>query len=182
MPLEFTTSYLADAVEVFRYYKLHAERAMDQVPDESLNIPLDGESNSIAIIVKHIAGNLRSRWTDFLTSDGEKPNRDRDREFEAPPVTRSELMLLWDTGWKDLFRALESLTEADLVRTIYIRGEAHSVIQAINRSITHIAYHVGQITCLAKHFAAASWKSLTVPRGKSAEFNARVSQGKTSQR
>jgi hypothetical protein len=182
MALELTTSYLKDATEVFLYYRRLAERAMEQVSEEALYTILDSESNSIAIIVKHVGGNLRSRWTDFLTSDGEKPDRDRDSEFETPPSTRGELIAFWDSGWQRLLGSLESLTDEDLSRTIRIRGEAHSVMQAINRSITHIAYHVGQITCLAKHMAASNWKSLTVPRGMSAEFNARVGEGKASQR
>jgi len=182
MPLEFTTSYLKDARDVFRYYKHLADRALEQMPDAALYTSLDAESNSIAIIVKHVAGNLRSRWTDFLTSDGEKPDRNRDAEFESPPGTRAELLALWDSGWKVLFDTLGTLKERDLTRTIYIRGEAYSVTQAINRSITHIAYHVGQITYLAKHFAGDGWKPLTVPKGKSAEFNSKVTAGLASQR
>lgn len=182
MALEFTTSYLKDATDVFRYYKRLGDRAIEQVPDDALVSALDAESNSIAIIVKHMAGNLRSRWTDFLTTDGEKPDRNRDAEFEAPPATRAGLLALWETSWKLVFDALAPLAETDLSRTIHIRGEAHSVMQAINRNITHTAYHVGQIVCLAKHFARPGWNSLTVPRGKSAEFNARVTSGKASQR
>lgn len=182
MALEFTTSYLDDATEVFCYYKRLADRAMAQVSDQALYTALDHESNSIAIIVKHVAGNLRSRWTDLLTTDGEKPDRDRDAEFENPPATRTELLALWESSWSTVSSSLASLAESDLTRTIHIRGEAHSVMQAINRSITHIAYHVGQITFLAKHFAAPAWKPLTVPRGKSLEFNASVAEGKVSQR
>jgi uncharacterized damage-inducible protein DinB len=182
MPLEFTTSYLKDATDVFRYYKRLGERAMDQVPDDALFSQLDAESNSIAIIVKHMAGNMRSRWTDFLTTDGEKPDRNRDTEFEAPPATRAALLALWESSWKIVFDALAPLTEKDLGRTVHIRGEAHSVMQAINRNITHTTYHVGQIVYLARHFAGPAWNSLTVPRGKSAEFNAKVASGKASQR
>ena len=183
MALEFTTSYLKDSTDLFRYYKRLGDRAMEQVPDDALFATLDAESNSIAIIVKHLAGNMRSRWTDFLTSDGEKPDRNRDTEFEAPPATRAELLALWESSWKIVFDALAPLTDTDLGRTIHIRGEAHSVMQAINRQIvTHYAYHVGQIVYLAKHFAGSKWNSLTVPRGKSAEFNAKVASGKASQR
>jgi Protein of unknown function (DUF1572) len=182
MALEFTTSYVKDSSEVFIYYRKLAERAMEQVSDEALYATSDSESNSIAIIVKHVGGNLRSRWTDFLATDGEKPDRNRDSEFEAPPATRAELIAFWDSGWQRLLDTLELLTDDDLGRTIRIRGEAHSVMQAINRSITHMAYHVGQITSHAKHFAASQWKPLTVPRGKSAEFTARVGEGKASQR
>jgi len=182
MPLEFTKSYLKDSIDLFRYYKRLGDRAMSQAPDEALFATVDPESNSIAIIVKHIAGNMRSRWTDFLTADGEKPDRNRDAEFEASPRTWGELNSLWESNWKLVFDALTPLTEADLSRTIYIRGEAHSVMQAINRNLTHTAYHVGQIVYLAKHFAGSNWVSLTVPRGKSAEFNAKVASGKKSQR
>ena len=182
MPLEFTTSYVKDSTDLFRYYKKLADRAMQQVPDEGLFATLDAESNSIAVIVKHVAGNMRSRWTDFLTSDGEKPDRNRDMEFEVPPATRTELLALWESNWKIVFDALAPLTDSDLGRTIYIRGEAHSVMQALNRQITHYAYHVGQIVYLAKHFSGQEWKALTVPRNKSAEFNAKVALGKTSQR
>jgi hypothetical protein len=182
MALEFTTSYLKDAVALFRYYKRLAEGAMEQVPDEALFFGLDAECNSIAIIVKHVAGNMRSRWTDFLSSDGEKPERNRDTEFEDPPATRESLIALWESSWNLAFDALAPLSDRDLGRTIYIRGEAHSVMQAIHRNITHTAYHVGQIICLAKHFAGPGWNSLTVPRGKSAEFNARVRSGTVSQR
>ena len=182
MALEFTTSYIEDAVGVFRYYKRLAERAMEQVADDQLFTVLDGEANSIAIVVKHMAGNMRSRWTDFLTTDGEKPNRNRDSEFVEPPATREALMTLWEAGWNRLFAAIEPLTEADLGRKITIRGEAHSVMQGINRQIAHYSYHVGQIVLLAKHFASDHWQSLTVPRNKSAEFNRKVAAGEASQR
>ncbi|SRR5579884_744233 len=149
MALKLTTSYLEDSLEVFRYYKRLAERAMEQIPDDALFSALDGESNSIAIIVKHMAGNMRSRWTDFLTSDGEKPDRDRDSEFEYPPglpnEPRAELLRMWEDGWRCLFSALEPLSEADLARTVLIRGEAHSVMQAINRQLAHYPHHIGQI-------------------------------------
>ena len=182
MALEFTSSYVKDATDVFRVYKRLGDRAMEQAPDKALFAALDAESNSIAIIVKHVAGNLRSRWTDFLTSDGEKPDRYRDSEFEAPPKTRAELMELWESSWKTLFDSLAGLNDADLTKTITIRGEAHSVMQAINRNITHTAYHVGQIVFLTKHLAGSKWTALTIPRGKSAQFNAKVSTGKASQR
>jgi hypothetical protein len=182
MALEFTTSYLRDSVGVFRYYKTLAERAMAQVSDEQLFTTLDDESNSIAIVVKHMSGNMRSRWTDFLSTDGEKPDRDRDAEFVAPPATRVELMAMWDEGWQCLFHALASLTDDDLAHTVTIRGEGHSVMQAINRQLAHYPYHCGQVVLLAKHLNHAGWKSLSVPRGKSEEFNARVKAGEASQR
>ena len=143
---------------------------MAQVTDGQLTATIDSESNSIALIVKHLAGNMRSRWTNFLESDGEKPERNRDTEFEAPPATRAELMAMWEAGWKCVFDALEPLTDADVTRTVYIRGEAHSVMQAINRQLGHYASHIGQIVFLAKHLQSASWKPLSIPRGKSAEF------------
>lgn len=182
MALEFTTSYLKDSIEVLRYYKKLAERAMAQVSDEGLLASPDPESNSIAVIVKHLAGNMRSRFTDFTTSDGEKPDRKRDTEFEAPPKTRAELMAMWEAGWKHVFDALTPLSDAQLSHKVYIRGEAHSVTQAIHRQVAHYAYHIGQVIYLAKHYSAANWKSLTIPRGKSEEFTSRVASGKASQR
>jgi hypothetical protein len=182
MALEFTTSYIEDAVAVFRYYKRLAERAMEQVADDQLFATLDDEANSIAIIVKHMAGNMRSRWTDFLTTDGEKPDRNRDSEFVDAPTTRRALLALWEDGWNRLFAAIEPLTDDDLRRTVTIRGEAHSVMQAINRQLAHYPYHVGQIVLLAKHFASDHWQSLTVPRNRSAEFNRQVAAGEASQR
>jgi uncharacterized damage-inducible protein DinB len=182
MAHQFTTSYVRDSIGVFHYYKKLGDRAMAQCPDESLFTILDAESNSIAIIVKHMAGNMRSRWTDFLTSDGEKPDRHRDTEFEEPPKTRAELMELWERGWKLLFGALEPLSDADLTKTITIRTEPHSVMQAINRQIAHYSYHVGQIVFLARHFAGEKWQSLTIPKKESAEFNRQVAAGEKSQR
>lgn len=178
----FTTSYLKDATDLLRHYNRLGDRAMAQAPDAALFASLGEESNSIAIVVKHLAGNLRSRWTDFLTTDGEKPDRNRDAEFEDPPKTREELLARWEAGWKCLFDTLAQLTDADLNRTVYIRTEPHSVMQAIQRQVGHCAYHVGQIVYLAKHFAGANWTVLTVPRRKSAEFNAKVARGEASQR
>src|SRR5687768_14590971 len=129
MALKFTTSYLEDSLTLFRYYKTLAERAMEQVNDEQLFTTIDEEANSIAIVVKHMAGNMRSRWTDFLTTDGEKPDRDRDSEFVDAPATRPALLDVWDDGWKRLFQALEPLAEADLGRVVTFRGEAHPVFQ-----------------------------------------------------
>jgi hypothetical protein len=182
MTLQFTTSYLEDALSLFRYYKKLGERAMAQVSDEHLFTVLDEESNSIALIVKHMAGNMRSRWTGFLISDGEKPDRDRDSEFVDPPPTRAALMQTWEQGWSCLFAALEPLTDLDLSRTITIRGEAHSVMQAVNRQLAHYPYHIGQIVLLAKYFAGRQWQSLTVPRNGSAAFNRKVAAGEASQR
>jgi hypothetical protein len=182
MALKFTTDFLEDALSLLHYYKKLAEGAMAQVTDQELVTVLDGEMNSIALIVKHMAGNMRSRWTDFLTTDGEKPDRNRDSEFVAPPRSRAELLAIWEEGWNRVFQALEPLTEADLGRTVTIRGEAHSVMQAVNRQLAHYPYHCGQIVMLAKHFRSDQWKSLTVPKNKSADFNQAVASGEKSQR
>lgn len=182
MPHERTDSYLKDSIAIFKYYKKLGENAIAQCPDAGLTALLDPGSNSIAIVVKHLAGNMRSRFTDFLTTDGEKPDRNRDSEFEAPPKNRTEILDLWDSGWKCVFSALETLNDADMTKTVKIRGEEHSVMQAIHRQIAHYTNHVGQIVLLAKHFAGENWKSLTVPKNKSKEFNADVASGKKSQR
>jgi hypothetical protein len=183
MPHQLSTSYLQDSIGLFHYYKKLGDRAMAQCPDEALFIALDPESNSIAIIVKHLSGNMRSRWLDFLTTDGEKHDRNRDTEFETPVSTRAELIEQWERGWKYVFDALEALTEADLTRTVTIRTEPHSVMQAINRQVAHYAHHVGQILFLAKHLTftkTGKWESLSVPRGKSADMNAKVAAGEFS--
>jgi hypothetical protein len=183
MAHQLNTSYLQDSIGLFHYYKKLGDRAMAQCPDEALFITLDAESNSIAVIVKHMSGNMRSRWPDFLTTDGEKPDRNRDTEFETPPQTRAQLLEMWERGWKYVFDALEPLAEADLTRTVTIRSEPHSVMQAINRQIAHYAHHVGQILFLAKHLTytkTGKWESLSVPRGKSADLNAKVAAGKLS--
>lgn len=182
MAHQFTTSYMAEALAVLRQYKRLAEGAIIQVSDEQLTATLDGEMNSIATIVKHMTGNMRSRWSDFLTTDGEKPDRNRDSEFEAPPATREALLELWEQGWALVFQALEPLSDSDLGRTVTIRGEPHSVMQAINRQIAHYASHIGQIILLAKHYQADRWQSLSIARKRSAEFNARVASGEASQR
>jgi hypothetical protein len=168
MAVKFTTSYLEDSLNVLRQYKKMAEVAMEQVSDEQLFHAIDEESNSIAIIVKHMAGNMRSRWTDFLTTDGEKPDRNRDSEFEEPAKTRAELMDIWNRGWDLVFHAIEPLKEADLGRTVMIRGEAHSVMQAIQRQVGHYAGHIGQIVFLAKHFRGRDWQTLSIPKRRGA--------------
>ena len=158
---------------------------MEQCPYGGLFETLDPESNSIAILVKHMVGNMRSRWRNFLTTDGEKPDRHRDTEFEDAPKSRAELMAMWGAGWKYVFDALEPLTDADLTRTVTIRTEPHSVMQAINRQIAHYSHHIGQIVFAAKHFTTmrtGKWESLSVPRGQSAQFAADVAAGKKSQR
>ncbi|MGH9351100.1 MAG: DUF1572 family protein [Terriglobia bacterium] len=171
-------SYLEETRDLFRKYKQMAEAAMGQVTDADLAHPLDSESNSIAIIAKHISGNLRSRWTDFLTTDGEKPDRRRDSEFEAPAATRAGMMASWEASWNCLFSALDSLSGEDLGRTVYVRGEEHSVLKAIQRSLAHVASHVGQIVFLAKYLCGREWKTLSIPRGKSEEFNRGLAIGK----
>ena len=182
MALEFTTSYLKDSTDTLRHYKRLAERAFAQVPEEKLTFAADPGSNSIAALVKHLSGNMHSRWRDFLTSDGEKPDRNRDAEFEHPFQTRAEMMAAWEAGWKVPFDTLAGLSDQDLSRRITIRGEPHSVLQAITRQNTHCAYHIGQIVYLAKQFASERWEILSVPRGKSAEYNATIASGKGSQR
>jgi Protein of unknown function (DUF1572) len=172
MTEQIIKNYLSDAILSFRNYKELAEKAMAQISDEEFFRAIDAESNSIAVIVKHIAGNLRSRWTDFLTSDGEKPDRFRDTEFEMIGDTRESLMQFWDAGWETLFGAIEPLTVADFEKRVSIRGEPHTIAEALNRQLTHYAMHVGQIVFLAKHLRATDWKTLSVPRNKSDEFNA----------
>lgn len=174
--------YLHGIIGTFTTYKDLAEKALAQVTDEQLVASLDDESNSIAVMVKHLAGNLRSRWTDFLTADGEKPDRNRDAEFEvSATATRAELMNAWEAGWRCALDTLRTLGPDDLSRTVLIRGEPHIVVNAIGRQLTHAAYHVGQIVFLAKHYAGESWHNLSVPRGKSQEHNAEMlprSQGR----
>ena len=164
---------LRDLVTMFRMYKALGEKAMAQIPtDAAFGSMLDPDSNSVAIIVQHIAGNLRSRYRDFLTSDGEKPDRNRDGEFEVhEPVTRDGVLSMWNEGWAVALASLDALTPADLEKTITIRGEPFLVIEALNRSVTHTAYHVGQIVYLARHLAAPNWTSLSIPKGQSAEFS-----------
>jgi uncharacterized damage-inducible protein DinB len=182
MALQFTTSYLDDVRPLFAHYRRLGEAAIAQVSDADLTATLDPEMNSIAQIVKHMTGNMRSRWIGFPEADGEKPDRNRDTEFEAPPGTRAEVMAIWDAGWACMFAALDPLTDADLARETLIRSERHSVLQAINRQIAHYSYHVGQIVFLAKHLQSENWKSLSVPRRGSATFNADVAAGRKSQR
>ena len=164
--------YLRDAVLQLKKLKTQADAALAQTTDEHLFATLDPESNSIAIIMKHVAGNMRSRWTDFLTSDGEKPDRERDTEFELSTAdTRERIFALWEDGWARTLGAVSSLTPPDLSKTVTVRGEPHTVIEAINRQTTHYAAHVGQIVLLAKHYAGSTWKTLSIPRGKSKEFD-----------
>ena len=169
------THYLEDSIASLRAYKKLAEKALDQLNEDEFFITLDEEANSIAVIMKHMAGNMFSRWTDFLTTDGEKPDRNRDLEFVIKPRTsREDVLAYWEKGWQRVFDALEPLSAADLGKKVLIRGEEHTVIQAINRQLMHYANHIGQIVFLAKHFRSSEWKSLSIPRNRSAEFNAHL--------
>ena len=164
-------NFLDETIESFRSYKKLAEKSFAQVSDEEFFKVIDAEANSMAAITKHTGGNLRSRWTNFLTSDGEKPDRNRDSEFVADDDTRESLMQFWENGWNRLFETLQSLTVEDLGKIVQIRGEDFTVVKAINRAAMHTASHIGQITFLAKHFRSSEWKTLSVPKNKSAEFN-----------
>jgi hypothetical protein len=167
--------YLEEVRRQFRGYKKLAEGALAQITDQEMFLALDAESNSAAVIVKHMAGNMRSRFTDFLTSDGEKPDRHRDQEFEVDSGgTRAEVLARWEAGWASLFAAVDALKPEDVMRTVTIRGEPHTVLQALNRQVAHYAYHAGQMVFLAKHLRSQDWKSLSVPRGKSEEVNQKM--------
>jgi hypothetical protein len=169
--MDFRDAYLNDVVRTYRHYKALGDSAIAQVADADLHTLVDPDANSIAIIMKHVAGNLRSRFTEFLTSDGEKPDRDRDAEFEMPELpSREQVLADWHAGWSVALASVASLAPADLDRTISIRGEAFLVAEALNRSVTHTAYHVGQIVTLARHFAGSQWRILSIPRRQSARF------------
>jgi hypothetical protein len=171
MAIDLAAHYLDEARRQMRGHKRMGEGAMAQLRDEDFFLTLDAESNSVAILVKHLAGNMRSRFTDFLTSDGEKPDRFRDREFEVTgATTRAEVMQWWEEGWACVLGAIDELKPEDVMRTVTIRGEPHTVLQAINRQIAHYAAHVGQIVFLAKHLRSSEWRTLTIPRGKSEQF------------
>ncbi|MFZ1142631.1 MAG: DUF1572 family protein [Candidatus Sulfotelmatobacter sp.] len=171
MAIDLATHYVEEARRQMRGYKRMGEGAMAQLHDDDFFLTLDTESNSVAILVKHLAGNMRSRFTDFLTSDGEKQDRFRDREFEVHgAITRADVMRWWDEGWACVLGAIDGLKPEDVTRTVTIRGEPHTVLQAINRQIAHYAAHIGQIVFLAKHLRSSEWETLTIPRGKSEEF------------
>jgi hypothetical protein len=182
MALEFTTSCLTDSLSLFRYYKKLGDGALSQLTEAQLQATLDPEMNSVAIIIKHLSGNMLSRWTGFPHADGESATRNRDAEFIDAPATQAEVLKFWNDGWSAVFTALAPLTDADLSRRVTIRGEAHSVAQAIHRQLGHYAYHVGQIVFLAKHLQHETWRSLSIPRNQSAQFNQKVADGKASQR
>lgn len=165
---------LDTARQELRSIKSLGDKAIAQLSDADLHVRIDEESNSVAIIMRHMAGNMRSRWTDFLTSDGEKPDRFRDREFEERPASREELLVEWEDGWRRVFAALDPLTDADLGRTVLIRSEPHTVYKAISRQVAHYAGHVYQILFLGKHLKGTAWKTLSVPRGQSEEFNRKM--------
>jgi hypothetical protein len=176
---ELAKHYLEDALKVFRNYKKLGDGAIRQLSDEELFRALDAEMNSVALNVKHIAGNMRSRWTDFLNTDGEKPDRGRDSEFVIDEnVTRADVLGWWEDGWRTVFAAIEPLRAEDVMREVTIRHEPHTVLMAINRQLTHYAYHVGQIVFLAKHFKSEAWQSLSIPRNKSQAFNQKMQGGK----
>jgi hypothetical protein len=171
MTSDLAAHYIEEVRRQFRGHKRMGENAMAQLRDEDFFATLDPESNSVAILVKHLAGNMHSRFTNFLTSDGEKPDRFRDREFEVTgTTTRADVMQWWEEGWACLFAAIDTLRAEDVMRTVTIRGEPHTVLQAINRQIAHYAQHIGQMVFLAKHLRSSEWKSLSIPRGKSEEF------------
>ncbi len=175
---DVASHYLDEARRQFRGHKRMAEGAMAQLSDEDFFVTLDPESNSVAILVKHLAGNMRSRFTDFLTTDGEKPGRFRDREFElSAGTTRADVMTWWEEGWNCVFAAIDSLKPDDVMHTVTVRGQPHTVMQAINRQIAHYAQHIGQIVFLCKHLRSSEWKTLSIPRGKSEEF--KVASSKT---
>jgi hypothetical protein len=175
MSSDLASHYLEEIQRQFRGYKRMGESAIAQLKDEELLATIDAESNSIAVLVKHLAGNMRSRFTDFLISDGEKPDRFRDREFEIHAgTTRAEIMKWWEEGWNYVFSAVAALKPVDLMRETTIRAEPHTALQALNRAMAHYSCHVGQIVFLAKHFRSQEWKTLSVPKGKSEEFNAQM--------
>jgi hypothetical protein len=169
--MDLAAHYLEEARRQMRGHKRMGENAMAQLRDQDFFVAIDPESNSVAVLVKHLAGNMRSRFTDFLTSDGEKTDRFRDREFEVTPATtRDEIMKWWEDGWSVVLGTVESLKPEDVTRTVTVRGEPHTVLQAINRQLAHYAQHTGQIVFLAKHLRSSAWKTLSIPRGKSEEF------------
>jgi hypothetical protein len=169
--MDITAEFMSSAINAFEANKRLADRAVEQVPDDKLHVALDKNTNSIAVIMKHVAGNLVSRWTDFLTTDGEKLWRNRDDEFVDSFSSRAEVLEVWERGWECLFRTLKSLRPEDLRNTVLIRGEPHSVPLALERSLGHACYHIGQIVQLARFHAGEQWKTLTIPRGESEQFN-----------
>ncbi|MBV6478150.1 MAG: hypothetical protein HGGPFJEG_00898 [Ignavibacteria bacterium] len=175
MSTGLNNNFLHSSIMEFKSLKSLGDKTFSQIKDEDFFKSPDTESNSIAVIVRHLSGNMISRWTDFLTTDGEKPNRNRDEEFEKLFYTdKDDIVSRWENGWKCLFEALDSLNESDLLKTVYIRNQKHTVTEAINRQLAHYAYHVGQIVYLGKHFLSANWKSLSIPKGKSDDYNKKL--------
>lgn len=180
--MDIASAYIESIKKQFWYYKIIAEKAIDQLEESQLFTDLGNENNSIAVIINHLYGNMLSRWTDFLTTDGEKEWRNRDAEFENPPASKRELMLRWEAGWACLFNALEEITPDNLTSIIYIRNEGHTVTEAINRQLAHYPYHIGQIVYAAKQLKNAEWESLSIPKNKSAEYNAQKFAAEKQQR
>lgn len=170
--MDATTSYLESVKKQFLYYKMLGEKAMEQLEPEQLFVSVNKDTNSIAVIVKHLSGNMLSRWTDFLTTDGEKETRNRDGEFENDLQTKEQVLTVWNAGWDCFFSALNSLKAEQLSQIIYIRNEGHTVIEAINRQLAHYPYHIGQIVFYAKQLKKEEWNSLSIPKNKSANYNA----------
>jgi len=185
MSKALSTEYLDDALSSLQAYKKLADKAIAQTQDSEFFVKLDEESNSIAVVMKHMAGNMISRWTDFLNSDGEKPDRNRDMEFViGSETTKDDVLAYWESGWKCVFDAIEPLTPDDFTKRVLIRGQEHTIVQAINRQLMHYSYHIGQIVFLAKHFRSSEWSSLSIPKNRSAQFNVFVneSEDKTADR
>ena len=169
--MSVAAEFMSAIINAFEANKRLADRAVEQVPDDKLHVALNADTNSIAVIMKHVAGNLTSRWTDFLTTDGEKPNRNRDDEFVDSFASRAQILTYWESGWACLLKSLRGLKPEDLERTVMIRGEPHSVPLALERSLGHTCYHIGQIVQLARIHAGEKWHTLTIPRGGSEQFN-----------
>lgn len=170
-PLTVGNVFLKESIQAFKSMKTNGDKAIAQLTDDELHWLPDPESNNVCIIVKHMYGNMLSRFTDFLTADGEKPDRNRDEEFIARQEDKEQLTSMWEQGWAAVFRALEKLTEEDLLKTVYIRNEPHTVIQAIQRQVSHYSYHIGQIVFLAKMIKSSEWQTLSIPKGGSRQFN-----------
>lgn len=164
-------SYLTSVIKQFEYYKMLGDETLDRINEKQIFICLEKENNSIALMVKHMSGNMLSRWTDFLTTDGEKPWRNRDKEFQSDFKNKEDVLAVWDDGWKCLLNTLKSLRNEDLDKTIYIRNQGHSVVEAINRQLAHYSYHVGQLVFIGKIVVGDSWESLSISKNDSSKYN-----------
>ena len=171
MPETISTHYLENIKKLYRYYKSLGDKALDQIEEEKIHFRFEENSNNVATIVKHMAGNMLSRWTDFLTADGEKEWRNRETEFEDTFQSKAEMLAYWENGWNCLFEAIDPLTENDLEKVVYIRNEGHSVVEALNRQLAHYGYHVGQLVFVIKALKSDDWKTLSIPKGGSKNFN-----------